>query len=454
MKNIYTIKRNASEIKDIEKAIVGWDILENKENIETLGKAGERGGAEKIYDAISKNIHNPFAQKVDDEKIKLNLFVGMEDETLNILEVIKEADLDGFGDDCFESAEAIMDFFFEEDNENYIVSYFNKFLYDNGIARGHSCVYKNGVYVDSDGEVKTKEEIESWGMIDETDMQNIIEEYSLKEELDELNSKEFESKIDQACYEVKEIFGTLKNNEIIKLDKDKIKKFKEKLKNAEGKLTKNSSVDYRINKIASIKKKAESIKILVPDLNISKELLYHVNNNIKLASNIFRIHSDNYLNIFNEARRLYNSGKIDVCEEDRWLLNTDIGKTAMLNGEVVMLDLPIEVDDDDSYFSKLAAKKSDKKVKLNSPRRIGKNDPGHGRKKFIVHVKDPSTGRIKTVTFGDPNLSIKANNPERRKSFLARHNCDNPGPKTGARYWSCNLHRYKKQLGLKFEGRW
>jgi hypothetical protein len=58
-------------------------------------------------------------------------------------------------------------------------------------------------------------------------------------------------------------------------------------------------------------------------------------------------------------------------------------------------------------------------------------------KKFKVYVKDPKTGNVKKVNFGDPNMRIKKSNPERRKSFRARHNCDNPGPRTKARYWSC-----------------
>lgn len=58
-------------------------------------------------------------------------------------------------------------------------------------------------------------------------------------------------------------------------------------------------------------------------------------------------------------------------------------------------------------------------------------------KKFKVYVKDPSTGNIKKVNFGDPDMKIKKSNPARRKSFRARHNCDNPGPRTKARYWSC-----------------
>jgi hypothetical protein len=60
--------------------------------------------------------------------------------------------------------------------------------------------------------------------------------------------------------------------------------------------------------------------------------------------------------------------------------------------------------------------------------------PGQ-RKKFVVYVKDGD--KVKTVRFGDPNMKIKKNNPGRRKNFRARHNCDNPGPKTKARYWSC-----------------
>ena len=58
-------------------------------------------------------------------------------------------------------------------------------------------------------------------------------------------------------------------------------------------------------------------------------------------------------------------------------------------------------------------------------------------KKFKVFVKDPKTGNIKKVNFGDKTMRIKKSNPKRRKSFRARHNCANPGPRTKARYWSC-----------------
>ena len=57
-------------------------------------------------------------------------------------------------------------------------------------------------------------------------------------------------------------------------------------------------------------------------------------------------------------------------------------------------------------------------------------------KKFKVYVRKP-TGNIVKVNFGDPNMKIKKSNPARRRSFRARHNCDNPGPRHKARYWSC-----------------
>ena len=56
--------------------------------------------------------------------------------------------------------------------------------------------------------------------------------------------------------------------------------------------------------------------------------------------------------------------------------------------------------------------------------------------KSKVYVKKPN-GKVVKVNFGDKNMTIKKNNPARRKSFRARHNCDNPGPRWKARYWSC-----------------
>jgi len=81
------------------------------------------------------------------------------------------------------------------------------------------------------------------------------------------------------------------------------------------------------------------------------------------------------------------------------------------------------------------AKYKGRTVTLNKPRRIGKGEPGYGKKKSVVYDKDGD--RVKRLTFGDPNMRIKKHQPGRRSNFRSRHNCDNPGPKTKARYWSC-----------------
>jgi len=78
-----------------------------------------------------------------------------------------------------------------------------------------------------------------------------------------------------------------------------------------------------------------------------------------------------------------------------------------------------------------------KKVSLENPSRIQKGEPGYGRKKFKVYVKDGD--KVKKVMFGDPNMEIRKDDPEARKSFRARHKCDTAKDKTTARYWSCKM---------------
>ena len=106
-------------------------------------------------------------------------------------------------------------------------------------------------------------------------------------------------------------------------------------------------------------------------------------------------------------------------------------------------------DDDDEFFEQYGvmhyndddimdeAEYQGRTVKLGKPMQ-------GDVKKFKVYVKDPKTGNTKKVNFGHGGSSVKGkamkikkNNPGARKSFRARHNCDNPGPRTKARYWSC-----------------
>lgn len=91
-----------------------------------------------------------------------------------------------------------------------------------------------------------------------------------------------------------------------------------------------------------------------------------------------------------------------------------------------------EIEEDAEYQGR--------KVKLNNPM------PGDV-KKTKVYVKNDK-GNVVKVEFGDPNMDIKRDDPERRKSFRARHNCDNPGPKYKARYWSCKFWSTKSVSDL------
>ena len=92
-----------------------------------------------------------------------------------------------------------------------------------------------------------------------------------------------------------------------------------------------------------------------------------------------------------------------------------------------------EDDRDKTMLGPTSVAEKDKNVTLNKPFRTPS-----GPKKFSVYVKNDS-GNVVKVNFGDPNMEIKRDDPERRKSYRARHNCDNPGPKWKANYWSCKM---------------
>ena len=184
--------------------------------------------------------------------------------------------------------------------------------------------------------------------------------------------------------------------------------------------------------------------VLTESVSISKNLKYHLDNRIPLSENVFRIFSSSYFELINEVRTLYNNGLMDVNDEDLWLVESNLGDSVTLdNGKTVWLDVPFEIKETISE-----AVHRGKKVNLGSPFRT----PG-GPKKFAVYVKTPGGG-VKKVTFGDPNLRVKNANKKRAKSFRARHNCDQKKDRTTAGYWSCNVGRYAKKLGLKSSRNW
>jgi len=161
---------------------------------------------------------------------------------------------------------------------------------------------------------------------------------------------------------------------------------------------------------------------------ISESVHYHIENNIPLAHNIYRLHSEEFYRLFREARDLYNEGVLsDLSDWDKQLLETDIGQFDMFEGKQVPLDIPI-------------AEEEKKDPPLNKPKR-------GGPKKFYVFVRDGD--KIKKVTWGDTTgLKVKLDDPKARKSFAARHQCSQQKDRTKPAYWACNLPRYAKSLGL------
>ena len=121
---------------------------------------------------------------------------------------------------------------------------------------------------------------------------------------------------------------------------------------------------------------------------MSENLLYHVNAGVGVDKNIFRPGSSAFFNLFEEARALYKSGLYFPNSDERELLESDIGKFAIFEGEKIPLDFPFLVEDLDE------AKYKGREVKLGKKgaQRVVK---GRGR----VYVRDKKTGKIKKVEF-------------------------------------------------------
>lgn len=109
-------------------------------------------------------------------------------------------------------------------------------------------------------------------------------------------------------------------------------------------------------------------------------------------------------------------------------------------------ELDVEDDDEEDFLNYLKGYKTElKEANCNcvyeaeyKGREVKLGKPMQGDvKKFKVYVKNPKTGKVIKVNFGQKGMVIKKDNPAARKSFRARMNCDSPGPRTKANYWSC-----------------
>ena len=119
-------------------------------------------------------------------------------------------------------------------------------------------------------------------------------------------------------------------------------------------------------------------------------------------------------------------------------LEFGLAKIDLLKAGISELDMDQDIEDID--YSE-AEKKT-----LNKPFRLK-----GGKKKFGVYVKSPKTGNTIMVKFGDPNMEIKRDDPDRRRSFRARHKCDTAKDKTTPRYWSCKFWSKKPVSSMASE---
>lgn len=176
----------------------------------------------------------------------------------------------------------------------------------------------------------------------------------------------------------------------------------------------------------------KSIKQHIHESTVKEGVEYHIQNTIPLSECVFRPHSEGFYQFYTEARRQYNEGSLVVEDAfDKELMETDIGERAIYEGEVIPLDIPLLEEEE--------------KVELNKPKR-------GGSKKFYVYVKNDK-GNVVKVSFGDTSgLKAKIDDPEARKSFVARHQCETKKDKTSPGYWACRLPYYAKQLGLSGGG--
>ena len=198
----------------------------------------------------------------------------------------------------------------------------------------------------------------------------------------------------------------------------------------------------------SLEQHLDETLILKEDVEISEALQYHIENGLSLTDNVFRVYSEGYFDLVNEVRGLFNEGMIDLNEEDRLMVESDLGKRVKIGNEIVYLDAPYIYETETEEDILAEAKHRGKNVNIGKPFRT----PG-GPKKFAVYVKSKNGG-VKKVTFGDPGLRVKNANKKAAKSFRARHNCKDKKDRTTAGYWSCNVGRYAKQLGLSSSNSW
>jgi hypothetical protein len=184
-------------------------------------------------------------------------------------------------------------------------------------------------------------------------------------------------------------------------------------------------------------------KLIKEEVLLSEGLKYHMREGISLSASVYRPGSKAFFDLINEARARYLTRDIALNEDDRELVESDLGQWGMFEGREVALDFPIE----ETVDKLLEAEYQGRNVELSKPKR-------GGSKKFFVYVKNPKTGKVKKIEFGAKGMSTGLRNPDRRRSFKDRHNCEDKNDKTKPGYWACRIGRYPNVTGAPYVTWW
>lgn len=179
---------------------------------------------------------------------------------------------------------------------------------------------------------------------------------------------------------------------------------------------------------------------------INEAIAWHLRSQTPILENVFRHSSPAWFEFFRELRKAVAEGQVQLSSDlDKDVIASDLGEFGMYEGRQVPLDCIFE----EPQQPLEEAEYKGKTVELNKPRR-------GGAKKYYVYVKNPKTGNVKKVQFGDVSgLSVKIRDPKRRKAFASRHNCEKKTNKLSAGYWACRVPAHAKSLGLApIHARW
>ena len=179
---------------------------------------------------------------------------------------------------------------------------------------------------------------------------------------------------------------------------------------------------------------------------IQEAIEWHLTTKTPLVENPFRRYSDSWFQFFIEMRQRVRDGSL-VLENmlDNDIIASDLGTFAEYQGKSVPLDCPMLEPLEEAEYK-------GRQVSLNKPKRSA-----GGPKKYYVYVKNPKTGNVKKINFGDVSggLTTKISNPARRKAFASRHNCEKKTNKLSSGYWACRVPQHTSSLGLApIHARW